>query len=97
VNRGGLTPSKVHFQIGRITLYGCNPVQQRQFQRALRTSLAELGADTGLPWAAAEPRAVRHVGVQAGERERWADEAAARVASAVRAAITARADKRVAS
>ena len=75
-------PSQLHFQIGRITLHGYAPADQKRFSDSLQSSLAEFAhARREVPWTGAAKLRIAHL--DAGELRAGAspEEAARHVAA----------------
>jgi hypothetical protein len=86
-------PRTVHFDIGRITLPGYSPGQQARFVSSLQTQLAGLAdlaglaASDGCGWPAGAPPRIGHLDAGVLRPGAAPEEAAARIAAALLAAV----------
>jgi hypothetical protein len=89
-------PRTVHFDIGRITLPGYSPGQQARFVSSLQTQLAGLAdladlaglaASDGRGWPAGAPPRIGHLDAGVLRPGAAPEEAAARIAAALLAAV----------
>src|SRR6516164_2337641 len=80
-------PRAVHFDIGRITLHGYSPGQRTRFVSSLRMRLAGLAASEGHRWPADTPRQIGHLDTGVLRPGAPPEEAAERIAAALRAAV----------
>jgi hypothetical protein len=85
-------PRAVHFDIGRITLHGYSPGQQARFVSSLQTRLDGLAGREGLSWPAGPLGRIGHLDAGVLRPGAPPEEAAARVAAALLAAIGERHD-----
>ena len=85
-------PRAVHFDIGRITLHGYSPGQRTRFVSSLRMRLAGLAASVGHRWPAGPLGRIGHLDAGVLRPGAPPEEAAARVAAALLAAIGERHD-----
>jgi hypothetical protein len=87
VRPAGANPRTVHFEIGRITMHGFSPAQQRRFLASLQASLAEWAASGVDGWPADGARRVGRLDAGALRPGASPEEAAARITTRLRAAV----------
>jgi hypothetical protein len=85
----------VHFDVGRLTLEGYSAAQKERFVSSLRDRLTDLAAGDGSAWPAAAQRRVEHLDAGVLRAGAAPEEAAQRVAAALRAHLSAPAGRRV--
>jgi hypothetical protein len=78
-------PSKVNFDIGRITLHGYSPGQRTRFVNSLRARLTDLAATDGHGWPTGQ-RQIGHVDAGLLPPNASPEQAARRIAARILAA-----------